>query len=78
MKLKIQKFIFHFMMKTVVASFQGKKEKIFSFTCSFCETFNEINFEEICNNDTVQLLKSIMKKNLHKVFFTSIYFKNSL
>ena len=29
---------------------------------SFCETFNEINFEEICNKDTVQLLKSIMKK----------------
>ena len=39
-----------------------KERKKFSFTCSFCETFNEINFEEICNKDTVQLLKSITKK----------------
>ena len=39
------------------------ERKKFSFTCSFCETFNEINFEQICNKDTVQLLKSILKKN---------------
>ena len=41
-----------------------EESKKFSFTCSFCETFNEINFEEICNKDTVQLLKSIMKKKI--------------
>ena len=40
-----------------------------SFTCSFCETFNQINFEEICNKDTVQLLKGIMKKNYTKIVF---------
>ena len=41
-----------------------EERKKFSFTCSFCETFNEINFEEICNKDTVQFLKSIMKKKI--------------
>ena len=45
-----------------------EREK-FSFTCSFCETFNQINFEEICNKDTVQLLKGIMKKNYTKIVF---------
>ena len=30
-----------------------EREK-FSFTCSFWETFNQINFEEICNKDAVQ------------------------
>ena len=38
-----------------------EREK-FSFACSFCKTFNQINFEEICNKNTVQLLKEIMKK----------------
>ena len=46
-----------------------EERKKFSFTRSFCETFNEINFEEICNKDTVQLLKSIMKKNYIKCFY---------
>ena len=41
-----------------------EERKKFSFTCSFCETFNEINFEEICSKDTVQLLKFIMKKKI--------------
>ena len=45
-----------------------EREK-FSFVCSFCETFNQINFEEICNKDTVLMLKAIMKKNLHELFF---------
>ena len=45
-----------------------EREK-FSFTCSFCETFNQINFEEICNKDTEQLLKEIMKKKLHENCF---------
>ena len=49
-----------------------EREK-FSFVCLFCETFNQINFEEICNKDTVPMLKAIMKKNLHELFFTSIY-----
>ena len=45
-----------------------EREK-FSFTCLFCETFNQINVEEICNKDTVQLLKGIMKKNYTKIVF---------
>ena len=45
-----------------------EREK-FSFTCSFCETFNQVNFEEICNKDTVQFLKGIMKKNYTKTVF---------
>ena len=45
-----------------------EREK-FSFTCLFCETFNEINFEENCNKDTVQLLKGVMKKNYTKIVF---------
>ena len=40
---------------------EEEREK-FSFICSFCETFNQINFEEICNKDTVLMLKAIMKK----------------
>ena len=51
-----------------------EREK-FSFVCSFCETFNQINFEEICDKKTVQSFKAIMKKkNTRKLFLTSIYF----
>ena len=67
--LKIQKCIFHFMMKMAIASFRIEEREKFSFTCSFCETFDQINFEEICNKDTVQLLKEIMKKKLHENCF---------
>ena len=49
------------------------ERKKFSFTCLFCETFNEINFEEICNKYTVQLLKRIMKKNCTKIVFKLVY-----
>ena len=72
-KLKIRKFIFHFMMKNGSCVLLKEERKRFSFTCLFCETFNEINFEEICNKYTVQLLKRIMKKNYTKIVFKLVY-----
>ena len=51
---------------------EEEREK-FSFICSFCETFNQINFEEICNKDTVLMLKAIMKKKIYMNCFLLVY-----
>ena len=31
----------------------------FSFRCAFCNSFNRIDFDTICNQDTVRMLKSL-------------------
>ena len=49
-----------------------EREK-FSLVCSFCETFNQINFEEICNKDIVLMLKAIMKKKIYMNCFLLVY-----
>ena len=34
------------------------KKKNFSFTCSFCNLLNQLDFNTICNEYTVRLLKT--------------------
>ena len=45
-------------MTNLVCAFFWMKKKNFSFTCSFCNLLNQLDFNTICNEYTVRLLKT--------------------
>ena len=55
---KIINFFWLIMMILVYAIFDEEKNN-FAFTCTFCNSFNKIDFDTICNQYTARMLKCL-------------------
>ena len=57
--LKIFKILLSYYDESSWCILLNKEKNKFLFICTFCNSFNQINFDEICNKYTVRMLKNL-------------------